>query len=203
MNKKQLCLALIVLLSVSYFFWDSIYERYYQTFVFKDYKKDEVSYQISQLKRFAHNPFIGTGIGLINEFPEVRDYFSEKGFYKFYDPDADQETVDADIYTSEGQVCYTSFYPGIASQLGIAGIVSVSLIIISTFIVLSRSEKVFKSINNQKLYYLTMGLKTSFVGMLLHLVMRGDQTTKLLWILIGLSWVTYNIAMEAKNEKHV
>ena len=39
MNKKQLCLALIVLLSISYFFWDSVYERYYQTFVFKDYKK--------------------------------------------------------------------------------------------------------------------------------------------------------------------
>ena len=43
-----------------------------------------------------------------------------------------------------------------------------------------------------------MGLKTAFVGMLLHLAMRGDQTTILLWILIGLSWVTYNIAMEVK-----
>lgn len=203
MNKKQLCLALIVLLSISYFFWDSVYERYYQTFVFKDYKKDEVSYQISQLKRFAHNPFVGTGIGLINEFPEVRDYFSERGFYTFYDPDADQEAIDADIYTSDSQVIYTSFYPGTACQLGIAGIVSVLLIIFSTFRVLSRSEKIFKAINNQKLYYLTMGLKTAFVGMLLHLAMRGDQTTILLWILIGLSWVTYNIAMEVKNEKHV
>ena len=82
--------------------------------------------------------------------------------------------------------------------MGIAGIVSVLLIIFSTFRVLSRSEKNFKAINNQKLYYLTMGLKTAFVGMLLHLAMRGDQTTILLWILIGLSWVTYNIAMEVK-----
>ena len=59
--------------------------------------------------------------------------------------------------------------------------------------------KIFKSINDQKLYYLTIGLKSSYVSLLIHLLMRGDQTAKMLWILLGLSWSIYNIAVKRKK----
>jgi len=202
MKKKELFLALIIILLLSYCFRGAIYERYYQTFVNKDFKKDEISYQISQLRRFADNPFIGTGLGHINEFPQVRDYFADMGFYSYFDPEAEQEVVDADVYTEDSQVQLTSFLPGFANQLGIIGLFSVLLIMFYTWKSLCCSEKIFKSINDQKLYYLTIGIKSSYVALLIHLFMRGDQTARMLWILLGLSWSIYNIAVK-KKEEHV
>lgn len=185
--KLKETLTVVLLIPIVYFsFQEKINQRIYQTFVEKDFKQDELYQQRAEIKRFIDSPLIGTGIETKSRFEAVRPYLEEEGFFYYVDYDEDKEVSYLNMFTPETQYTSVFFYTGIAVQLGIFGLILILLIIGYTWINLTKAEVITKSRECSMLYNITLGLKASFFGQLIHFI-RGSPTYKLFWLMVGVS----------------
>ena len=199
-----LLVPMILLSPVVIYFRSNIEERFYQTFIDKDYKSDEYSYQKAALKGFVKHPIIGCGLGNLNEFYAIRDYLEEEDLFLYIDIDSDSdiEALKADVFDStKKHFHYSSFLPSIALELGGGGLILILLILFFTWQNLIYTENKFKKLGHNKLLELTIGIKATFFSHIIHSIMRGHPGNKLFWFTVGLAWAVYSIySLEIKEE---
>lgn len=146
-----------------------------------------IQQEIAELKRFVENPLIGTGLGNANEFEGIKSYLDELSL--FLSPLDSTDTLNYD-----NVFLIRSFFPSIAVQLGIGGLLCVLLALYCTWRGLSQVERYSNTIKDSKLLNLAIGVKATFLGHLICCVITIDPANKMFWFVVGLAWALIGFA---------
>lgn len=144
---------------------------------------------IAEIKRIIETPFIGTGLGVTNEFEGINNYLMEQGVVLYRD--SFNPMKDLRGFISFGDLTT------LGAQLGIGGIILYFILINFVWKNLTQIERRHKG--DPFFFNLAIGLKGSFLGILLFGIIGDCINNKYFWFIVSMS-VALNFI--ARKEDH-
>ena len=201
-NLKILVISLLIFLILAIPYYDKILDRIYVTYygLTEEMQRPETLIPLAKWKRFFDHPIVGTGFGRVNLFAGTRDYFEEQGLSYTVDPTADENIAEQDAYSQDQSYGTRKIvYIDIGNEIGLFGLLLFFLIIIYTWLNLSRVERYSKLSASPYLSNLALGLKTTLVGQGIF-CLRNAPSYKVLWFTIGLCWAISSLLKEESKK---
>ena len=195
--KLKYCLLTVVIVGVVFLsMYDYIMLRFEQSIHTYKYHSvteiPDVKTGIAEIKRIIKNPFIGTGLGVFNEFEGINNYLTEQGVVLYRDAFNPEKSL-------RGFIDFGDFTT-LGAQLGIGGIILYFMLIIFVWKNLTQIEQKHK--DNPFFFNLAVGLKGSFLGILLFAIISNATNNKYFWFIVSMSIALNFIAQkEDHNEE--